>query len=1325
MPSVDCTIRIRNLKNNIELSPGMLLGVYRVLRKIGAGGMGAVYEVEHTMLHRHFALKTLFVQGDTELERQDCIDRFLLEARITSQLRHPGIVSVQTLEQDKETGALYFVMDYVSMTQRRRKDLLHSAFALDAESWRTPAEIAPRGERVSLSLEDLQQYGKRVGRRMNPELIRRLMMEMAETLDYAHNLGDGIIHRDIKPANILIREDGHAVLADFGVAKIADSCLRKNVLRGNDRSLSLRVEAGGESYHLILGTMEYMAPELRTGSPPSPQTDLYALGATLYQLLTGELPSGNAAKPSAYGHDPLWDEIIERCLAFSPDDRYPSLKALHDALSEFPKVARTRKWLRGLCRLGGGAAATAALMVPLALFLLRPAQHTAPTDEFRLPKPTPATIFKVAEGRRSAKLLSVHPDACGRLEIPATVKGKPLTEIAEDAFQNCPNLSGVYLPARLSAPPTLTSAVEEPNCQNSDCDTCRARRSLLLDVPPGTKPYLVLQQQTVPHAQAELPIGTTLTQTGISYRWDEKGWIAEVLLEPVEHLVFPDTIKGAAVYKIGNSFCEGDKTLRSVRLPEQLQEIGEKAFFDSGLLGEVILPGTLKIIRKAAFSNTAITAAKLPAGLEILEESGFQNTKIQHEVILPDGLKHLGTKPFCGVSLNQSVLRLPSALKTIVPYTFWHLGNRISRIEFPTQTDFGKDSLLIDGSGGKRIAFHFGAQQVSLATHAIVVNHYHREIELHFREDAEMSFTKDFIFRLDHQKFSGNFITLTVYQGKKRSTWTGSGFVGEVPLTYNGVAVTPGEAPDDVSDTHLTQAGISYRRDDKGWVAEAIVDPIPEHLVFPDSIKGATVYKIGDRLCDGRKEIKSVRLPGRLQEIGAFSFHESGLTGELHIPETVTAIHDGAFANIPTLSGVVLPPKLKTLGSIAFQNDKLLTNVALPDTITHFGDRVFCGINLDGPLYRIPPKITRTDPRCYWFLGDKVTTIELPSIAHLPPKSMDLMGTGHGQRTLTIKLNELDVTIDSRAIRIYRRLHSQVTLQFRPGAKVNLAPEFLYEDVVPMKDYHGKKYRITVRIGEQESVWNGTRFVGEAVFTYNNETMGPSTDSESTLSTISANDFIFRPEESELRILRYTGFGSWRQVTLPHGTDAQPVVVEADAFSGRTIRKLKTSGRVRFNPNAFRDATIEQIEFDSSKVPELTALSFNGIIGGLPACTFYNKRTRKYENSLVNIASMTLLKHNQNLYLLDYGNSKSATLKIPTHILQDGKDYQLYLLPHAFTNCPKLNCLILSAPCWQSPEVFSSIPSLSRIKLPAKYAEEADALREALHESGIKVEITW
>jgi serine/threonine protein kinase len=261
---------------------------YEIVRPLGHGGMGTVYLARERALERFVAIKVL----RPELaEAQEGRERFRREARVAAQLSHPGIVPLYTFG---EVGGLwYFVMGYV------------------------------RGVTLAERL--------RIERRVPSADAQRMLVELADALDCAHR--SGVIHRDIKPANILVdAESGRAVLADFGIAKAQDE--------GDS------LTATG----MIVGTPSFMSPEQARGARDvDARTDLYSLGAVGYAMLAGHEPfaaneSDDVVMRRLKGAPPDLRmvapdvpadlaAVIMRCLAREPAQRWPSARALRDALA--------------------------------------------------------------------------------------------------------------------------------------------------------------------------------------------------------------------------------------------------------------------------------------------------------------------------------------------------------------------------------------------------------------------------------------------------------------------------------------------------------------------------------------------------------------------------------------------------------------------------------------------------------------------------------------------------------------------------------------------------------------------------------------------------------------------------------------------------------------------------------------------------------------------------------------------------------------------------------------------------------------------------------
>jgi serine/threonine-protein kinase len=254
-------------------------GRYEILAELGRGAMGVVYKARDPKINRVVAVKTVSLAGQPPEEELEYRERFVREAEAAGRLSHPGIVTIFDVGEEPETRAPYIVMEYVSGPS---------------------LEKMLSGENRTLPLETALQ----------------LTLELAEALDCAH--GQGVVHRDLKPANILITEDGHAKIADFGIAKL------------NLANLTL--------VGRVLGTPAYMSPEQLNGEEVDGRSDLFSLGVILYTVLTGYRPfQGNSALTVSFkvvNRDPVpasildtdlppgLDYIIARAMAKDPAQRY-------------------------------------------------------------------------------------------------------------------------------------------------------------------------------------------------------------------------------------------------------------------------------------------------------------------------------------------------------------------------------------------------------------------------------------------------------------------------------------------------------------------------------------------------------------------------------------------------------------------------------------------------------------------------------------------------------------------------------------------------------------------------------------------------------------------------------------------------------------------------------------------------------------------------------------------------------------------------------------------------------------------------------------------
>ena len=316
------------------LTPGQNLSHYRILLRLGAGGMGEVYKAHDISLDRPVALKVLLAGYVEDKAR---LRRFIREAKAASALNHPHIITVYEIGEarlrEPENG------DHETETQAKELQ------ADDTEHIGTA--IADPIQYIAMEFVD----GDTLERKIygdKTELIKLLeyLGQVAEGLAAAHDAG--IIHRDLKPENIMIRRDGYAKLLDFGVAKLTERLPTTGTL----------VEAGlvksqGTTAGAMVGTVGYMSPEQVHAKPVDHRSDIFSFGCILYEaimrkrafegedvvdtlhkILHQEPPALESHLP---GVPPALGQIVSRCLAKDPENRYSSVAEVATSLKEIRK----------------------------------------------------------------------------------------------------------------------------------------------------------------------------------------------------------------------------------------------------------------------------------------------------------------------------------------------------------------------------------------------------------------------------------------------------------------------------------------------------------------------------------------------------------------------------------------------------------------------------------------------------------------------------------------------------------------------------------------------------------------------------------------------------------------------------------------------------------------------------------------------------------------------------------------------------------------------------------------------------------------------------
>ena len=314
----------------MDFQPGVTFSHYRIVEKLGMGGMGEVYRAHDTRLGRDVAIKVLR-PGDAADEAYR--HRLVREARTASQLNHPHICTIH--EVGEADGLVYMAMEWV---EGRPLNTL----------------VEPRG----LPVDAVVRYG----------------MQMADALAYAHERR--VIHRDLKPANVAVTADGRVKLLDFGIA---------TRLSTPDEGGPPPPTATLTEYRGIVGTLHYMAPELLRGATADPRSDIWSLGVMLYEMASGARPFQGVTdmevaaaildkrvEPLPARVQPSLAVIIERCLADDPGQRYRQAGEVRAALEAIAGGRPSdRTFVRRTPRLRPWLWAPAALLLLLAFLLLR------------------------------------------------------------------------------------------------------------------------------------------------------------------------------------------------------------------------------------------------------------------------------------------------------------------------------------------------------------------------------------------------------------------------------------------------------------------------------------------------------------------------------------------------------------------------------------------------------------------------------------------------------------------------------------------------------------------------------------------------------------------------------------------------------------------------------------------------------------------------------------------------------------------------------------------------------------------------------------------
>ena len=295
----------------INLDTSQNIGPYRIIRPLGSGGMGAVYEVVPISGGESLALKSFTSVGShAEFLRK----RFVAEGKILSKLNHPQLVKVYELGYDEVIGSPYFTMDMV---------------------------LGPNGS--PCTLEDLRRNGE-----IDENAVAIFYADLRSALKYLHE--EGVVHRDVKLEYVLINSERRAILSDFGVSRIIKPDLRQE--------LAVTTTFASDRAP-IMGSAGYLSLELKSGAAATPADDAWALGVLTFRLLTGVWYEKNSsAMELLAGFDRKWAKLLEVLLNPDPKKRLP-IPPAPSLLSARRRILRHVFWIGAAC----------AVLVAVAVFI--------------------------------------------------------------------------------------------------------------------------------------------------------------------------------------------------------------------------------------------------------------------------------------------------------------------------------------------------------------------------------------------------------------------------------------------------------------------------------------------------------------------------------------------------------------------------------------------------------------------------------------------------------------------------------------------------------------------------------------------------------------------------------------------------------------------------------------------------------------------------------------------------------------------------------------------------------------------------------------------
>jgi len=865
------------------LEEGTLLqsGRYQLGAVIGMGGFGITYAAWDYALSQPVAVKEYFLQnicqrdiheGDevmTGPEQESLFQvgklRFSREARVLGTLQSiKNVVAVLDCFEDNNTA--YIVMEYV------------------------------RG----ITLERYVQEHK-----VEPGRLIVMMRELIDSLIQVH--AQGIIHRDISPSNIMVQENETLKLIDFGAAASEER------------------RASGKDQTVIYNRSFAPLEQYDENGAQGPWTDVYALSATLYYLVSGVLPMESAARKGKDSLKPLseqklhlkkWQKkAIMDGLILQPDKRIQSMEIFRSVMYHLPMPEEVKRRRRFMIKAGISMAAVSLFSIlttvnfTYGFYLGDGVRYSLQKDGFHVVGYDGETkVLNLPENRLGISVVRINEGAFqGNRELTSVAIPANVRNIEDFSFNNCENLTEVRLDEGVES----LAAHAFGNCESLQMVLVPCSLTFIdKDAFGGSTERLVLV------GELDSPAAQIAAEEGLNFAHieteDNETGITLLKYETLqEHARIPDFIDGKPVTKIVSNIEKqpvflGD--IHSVILPCYLETIGDYAFFQVQI-SEIEFPDTLTRIGKHAFSQSFIEEIHLPDSVTEVGESAFAVCAKLAAVSLSPQMTKIPDGCFESDSALWDV-EIPKGITEVGILAFSQC-DKIEKLELPLGIRIIENYAFMDCTSLKTIYLPNTLSHMNLS----VFNGCPNSVILIGLDDT---YAADFAKRYDFE-----FCSMSNYDMNMSVSSAGNLIVKE-EAGESEVALLP---------TYFKEITIKRILDAQNLKSKRVILP-----TRTESVATSSFY--------GNKYLESIDFPDTVKTVGDLAFWGCERLTDINLPEGLEDLGGACFAYCNQLERVSLPDSLKILEEGAFENCKNISQIEIPDSLVILDSDVFAGTGL-------------------------------------------------------------------------------------------------------------------------------------------------------------------------------------------------------------------------------------------------------------------------------------------------------------------------------------------------------------------------------------------